>query len=107
MTKTLKLLADLGLSGNTSEAKILKDEIIDRFDDLYSFIGSQERKTLTDFSSSSLSPTVSGQASHAYSMSIGEELSARYFATAIGAEYVDPTWVVFNERGVLNREKQF
>lgn len=104
MTSQLEQAANLIASGDEKVFEGIRDDVIDRFDSLYADLDSKPRLDLRDAGAALFRVAWDGSNAEADTMSIGEELSARYFAELIGARYIAPNWVQFTNAGRLRRQ---
>lgn len=101
MTDTLYAYSSL-LNKNDPRALIVLDEIVSRYDSLYSSLDSSDRSDLRDSVASAL--TSPFNKSEAYIVSRGEFFSALYLATLIGLEMEYPQ-IKFDKNGMVNRNE--
>jgi len=103
----LKMTDQLIEYADTQDTAI-RDEIIDRLDNLYDTLPEKDRTELNDAVFRELTPVrhfgSSGNHDVSYYASRGELFSALYFARTIGAKVVDPA-VVFTGAGHLDRDQ--
>lgn len=78
-----------------------RDEILDRFDCLYSDLPSDKRQEMRQLAARKLTYVLSKSPDHIES--IGEYLSAKYFASLSGGCFIEPYWVSFSSKGELLR----
>ncbi len=86
---------------HSAQALELRDEIVDRFDTLYSMLDNQVRSEMRTVCASMLE---SGNTNPHFYTALGERISARYFASLIGAHSLRPA-IYFNKNGELNPGK--
>ena len=85
----------------------LRNEILDRFENIYAEIDNNNLKILRETAKRCLDKINQMPNAMNYAMSLGEQLSAIYFAkllnkSGVKARYVDPIeWVVFSKAGKL------
>lgn len=103
MTNQLEVAAAAIKAHDDSTFMAIRDNIIDRFDNLYDSLGNRVRTKLRGAASELFAEAHRGNNPVADTMSIGEELSARYFSERTGIRYVSSDWVRFSPTGRIQR----
>lgn len=99
MTDSLLHMSELARRGKIPEALHVRDEIVDRFDELYSILGDAERRQLRDVSSEIISPLNSDSS---YNSTRGELVSALYFGALSGRPVAERPPIVFHQDGSID-----
>lgn len=94
ITDQLYTLAAAQKSGDKAAQVAVRDEVIDRFDSLYDQLDTTDRRELRTEAAQQLDYEPAHPA--VYFPTVGENLSAQYFARLIDGDFIDSHWLRFD-----------